>query len=224
MKSDDEVELIVETPFVGRTACLNILDKAWDKHRIIGVYGLRAVGKSRTVREFFKKKVHLTDVDDDTLNAFKEVKDIVVDMRCMRDSASLHMNLCASLKIEPIDEVGETRYKHKWKRQIRETISSQNDCLHLLLFDNADDILDGILKDEFLELVSSYLVTLKNVKQFITSTIKVMPLARIQRTYFTHELGPMVEYEASELLDKVAPNVVFGEYKDAIVRLSEGWF
>ena len=81
--------------------------------------------------------------------------------------------------------------------------------------------MEGPLKDEFLELVSTYLVTLRNVKQFITSTTKAM-FARIQSAYFAHELKPMPTHEASELLDKVTPGVDFGEYKEAIVRLCEG--
>lgn len=53
---EDEEDIIVDVPFVGRTAYLNLLAKAWEKHRIIGIYGLRAIGKSRTVKEFLKKK------------------------------------------------------------------------------------------------------------------------------------------------------------------------
>ena len=32
----------------------------------------------------------------------------------------------------------------------------------------------------------------------------------------------MPDYEASQLLDEVAPDVDLGEFKDAIVKLSEG--
>ena len=215
----DEEEFVIETPFVGRTACLNKLNKNWGK-RIIGLYGLRAIGKSRTVKEFFKSKIKGKD-DEESLKIFPEIKEIMVDMRNMRDSASLHINLCFSLEIDPVDNVDENKYKKEWKRQIKETISNRSGVLHLILFDNAEDVMDGSLKDEFLELVSAYLVTLKNVKQFITSTTKAM-FARIQSAYFTHELKPMPTHEASELLDKVTPDVNFGEYKEAIVRLSEG--
>ena len=219
MEPSDEEEFAIETPFVGRTAYLNKLNNAWNK-RIIGLYGLRAIGKSRTVKEFFKRKTKRKD-NDESLTTFSEFKEIIVDMRNMRDSASLHINLCVSLEIEPVDNVDENKYKNEWKRQIKETILNRAEVLHLILFDNAEDVMDGPLKDEFLELVSTYLVTLKNVKQFITSTTKAM-FARIRSAYFTDELKPMLPYEASELLDKVTPGVNFGEYKDVIVRLSEG--
>ena len=220
METSNEKEFVIETPFVGRNACLNLLNNAWDK-RIIGLYGLRAIGKSRTVKEFFKNKIIQANDDDDLLEACIARKEIIVDMRNMRDSASLHANLCATLEIEPIDEADENKYNNIWKRQIMEAISKRSNILHLILFDNAEDVIDGPLKDEFLELVSTYLVTLENVKQFITSTTKAK-FARIHKVYFVHELGPMPTYEASELLDTVTQGLNLGEYKEAIVRLSEG--
>ena len=182
---------------------------------------MRAIGKSRTVKEFFKNKIIQANDDDDLLEACIARKEIIVDMRNMRDSASLHANLCATLEIEPIDEADENKYNNIWKRQIMEAISKRSNILHLILFDNAEDVIDGPLKDEFLELVSTYLVTLENVKQFITSTTKAK-FARIHKVYFVHELGPMPTYEASELLDTVTQGLNLGEYKEAIVRLSEG--
>ena len=219
MEPSDEEEFVIETPFVGRTTYLNKLNNAWNK-RIIGLYGLRAIGKSRTVKEFFKRKIKRT-CDDESLQNFTEIKEVIVDMKNMQDSASLHINLCVSLEIKPVDNVDENRYRKEWKRQIKETILNRAEVLHLILFDNAEDVMDGSLKDEFLELVSTYLVSLKNVKQFITSTTKAM-FARLQSAYFTDELKPLPQYEASELLDKVTPGVNFGRYKEAIVRLSEG--
>ena len=212
MEPDDDEEQYIDIPFVGRSASLNSLSKAWSNHRLIGVYGLRAIGKSRLVQEFFKNI---------TSHAFEDTREVIVDMRYTADPHSLHLNLCASLEVEPVEEMDESRFSHMWKRQIREIILQRNEVLHLLLFDNAEDVMDGSMKDEFLELVSAFLVTLKNVKLFITSTTKAM-FARIQRTYFTHELGPMPDHEASELLEKAAPNVDFGEFRDAVVRLSEG--
>lgn len=219
MELSAEEEFGIETPFVGRTAYLNKLNNAWHK-QIIGLYGLRAIGKSRTIKEFFKGKTKRKH-DDENLKTFSGMKEIIVDMRNMRDSVSLHINLCVTLEIEPVDNADENKYKKEWKRQIKETILSKAEVLHLILFDNAEDVMDGPLKDEFLELVSTYLITLKNVKQFITSTTKAM-FARIQSAYFTDELKPMPPYEASELLDKVTPGVNLGEYKEAIVRLCEG--
>ena len=220
METSDEKDIVLETPFVGRTACLNLLNNAWDK-RIIGLYGLRAIGKSRMVKEFFKNETLQANDDNERLQTFEARKEIIVDTRNMLDSASLHINLCASLEIEPIDEVDECKYKHMWKRQIMETISKRTNVLHLILFDNAEDVMDGPLKDEFLELVSTYLVTLENVKQFITSTTKVT-FARIHKVYFSHELGPLPTHEASELLDTVTQGLNLREYKEGIVKLSEG--
>lgn len=217
---DDDEDVIVDVPFVGRTAYLNLLAKAWEKHRIIGVYGLRAIGKSRTVKEFLKKKSVLIH-QDKFANEFNKVNKIIVDMRRMRDIHTLHANLCASLGIEPIEESDESKYSNRWKRQIFETLSSQNSIQHIILFDNAEDVMDGPLKDEFLSLISTHLVTLKNIKMLITSTTKIM-LAERQRTYSSHELKPMPDYEASELLEQVAPDIDFGEFKDSIIRLSEG--
>ena len=222
MEHSDELECVIETPFVGRTACLNKLNNVWNK-RIFGLYGLRAIGKSRTVKEFLRNKTLKAndDKNNERLQNFDERKQIIIDMRYMRDSASLHMNLSASLEIEPIHEIDENKYKITWKRQIMETISRRKDTLHLILFDNAEDVIEGPLKDEFLELVTTYLATLDNVKQFITSTTKMM-FARMNRAYFAYELGPMPAHEASKLLDTVTQDVNLREYKDAIVRLSEG--
>ena len=219
MEPLDEKEFSTETPFVGRKACLNKLNNAWNKH-IIGLYGLRAIGKSRTIRTFLKQKIRKKD-DDECLKGFSEIKEVIIDMRSMGDPSSLHINLCVSLEIEPVENVDENEYKKEWKRQVKNTLSSRPDILHLIIFDNAEDVMEGPLKDEFLELVSTYLVTLRNVKQFITSTTKAM-FARIKSAYFVHELKPMPVHEASELLDKVTTGVDFGEYKEAIVRLSEG--
>ena len=169
MKSADEENDITEPPFVGRTTCFHSLAKAWTKYRIFGVYGLRAVGKSRTVKEFFKKKVLVTKDE-----VFEQTKELIVDMRSMADTRSLYMNLCAHLEIEPMQERHGSRCRQEWKRQITETISKRSKVLYLILFDNMEDIMEGPMKDEFLELVSSYLVTLYNMKTFITSTTKAM--------------------------------------------------
>lgn len=217
---EDEEDIIVDVPFVGRTSYLNLLAKAWERHRIIGIYGLRAIGKSRTVKEFLKKKSALIQ-QDNLANEFTRIEKVIVDMKYMRDIHTLHANLCASLGVEPIEELDESKYTNRWKRQIFETISNQKNILHIILFDNAEDVMDGPLKDEFLSLISRHLVTLKNVKVLITSTTKMM-LAERQRTYFSHELKPMPDYEASELLEQVAPDIDFGEFKDSIIRLSEG--
>ena len=221
MNSDNEQEDLIETIFVGRSACLKILEKAWTCHRIFGVYGLRAIGKSRTVKEFFKVKTRLTCNKIKIGTKFVETKEIIVEMRYMTDPHSLYINLCTLLAIEPIVEMDKAKFRHKWKRQISDTISKRSDCLYLILFDNAEDAMDGPIKNELSELVSCYFLTLENIRIFITSTTKAM-FSRFQKTYFTYELGPMPNHEASELLEKVASDVDFGEFKDSIVRLCEG--
>ena len=72
MEPLEEKEFSTETPFVGRKACLNKLNNAWNKH-IIGLYGLRAIGKSRTIRTFLKQKIRKKD-DDECLKGFSELR------------------------------------------------------------------------------------------------------------------------------------------------------
>lgn len=47
-----------EIEFVGRTEFLNDLDNAWKGNtRILGIFGLRSVGKTRTAFEFIRRKI-----------------------------------------------------------------------------------------------------------------------------------------------------------------------
>ena len=54
----------IESAFVGRHKYLQQLKQAWSRNRIFGVFGVRAVGKSRLVQDFLEHKLTDTRLDE----------------------------------------------------------------------------------------------------------------------------------------------------------------
>ena len=206
-----------ETVFVGREECLQYLTNACNVFRIIGVFGLKGIGKSRTVKELIKRKPFAIQ----TLENLKEggsIEDIVLDLTHVSEQETLCKILCSTLKCVLNRKERETNL---WINRVCELLSDKLDRLYVILFDNAENVIDSPSGLELLKLVTSHLSELTNVKIFITSTTQI-ELGQCCDSFLKFELEPLHPNDSSTLLDKVAPQVKFGDYKDTIIKLCEG--
>ena len=204
-----------ETVFVGREECLQYLTNAWNVFRIIGVFGLKGIGKSRTVKELIKRKPFAIQTLE---NLNGSIENIVLDLTHVSEQETLCNKLCSALKCDLNRKERETNL---WINRVCELLSDKLDRLYVILFDNAENVIDSPSGQELLKLVTSHLSMLTNVKIFITSTTQI-DLDQCCESFLKFELEPLHPTEVSTLLDLVAPHVKFGDYKDTIIKLCEG--
>ena len=204
-----------ETVFVGREECLQYLTNAWNVFRIIGVFGLKGIGKSRTVKELIKRKPFAIQTLE---NLNGSIENIVLDLTHVSEQETLCNKLCSALKCDLNRKERETNL---WINRVCELLSDKLDRLYIILFDNAENVIDSPTGQELLKLVTSHLSVLTNVKIFITSTTQI-ELGQCCDSFLKFELEPLHPNDSSTLLDKVAPQVKFGDYKDTIIKLCEG--
>ncbi|XP_053396220.1 uncharacterized protein LOC123550883 [Mercenaria mercenaria] len=208
-EDDFGIDVDIEVEFVGRESDLHVLQNAWKNHKIFGIFGLRSVGKSRLVKEFWSRK---------KTEGFELIH---IDMKLISDISSLYANICAALRIEP--EIQATD-PDRWIHHICEALKTTNGKYFIFFFDNTEDCQEfkGVnTRDSFLSLCTSLVRLCKNVKVFITSTTRVQ-LAQLKRVYCSHELLPLSQTESRQLLKYVTQGIELGEYEDSIVNLSEG--
>ncbi|KAL4235350.1 hypothetical protein ACF0H5_006985 [Mactra antiquata] len=190
--------------FVGRLHDFQTLDKYWSGNRLFGIYGIRAVGKSRFVEEYLKTK---------------ECGVTNVDLVGTQQTNSAYTILCAALHIEPSNDADDGQI---WIAPLLEHL---NDCSEekptVIVFDNAEDIIEGPTKDSFMSMISEVVKNCEKVKIFITSTTRVL-FTQLGKVYTSQKLEPLSQADTEELLKFAAPNVDFGPYRNVIIELSEG--
>ena len=212
----DEAAIDFNPPFVGREAHLNKLETAWKSHAIFGIFGVRAVGKSRFVKEFLNRNCH-------RLRLKRDVNVIEVDLKMFDNTTDTLIHLVYScLGLMPdADAIN----KGKWKEHIANEVRKKLTDLQVLTlwFDNAEDVLDldRQVHDQFLSLCVMLVQHCQGIKIIITSTTKVL-FTQIRKIYFQLELNPLAKSEIIRLLEKVAPDVEFGDFAAPIAELCDG--
>jgi hypothetical protein len=198
-----------EMDFVGRENDLEKLHKESEVCRIIGIFGIRSVGKSRLVKEYLKR--------------FKPdgVKVIHIDIKLMPDVVSLYLNICAALELV-FDQ--KSAGSDQWIYDIVLFLNSAPGHEFLFFFDNTEDYQDTEnlnICSSFLKLCTTMVEKCKNVRIFITSTTQVQ-FSKLERVYYSHELPSLNEIEARQLLKNVTSEIDLGDYESALITLSEG--
>ncbi|KAL3882209.1 hypothetical protein ACJMK2_028577 [Sinanodonta woodiana] len=206
----------IEVPFQGREEFLKDFIIAWNakKYLVYGIYGMRSVGKSRTVKK------HIDDVQKIIQQEHKQlnVKIIDVNMRFLKTDKQLHEQMCAFFGILP--DPSYDGQPNAWFQQIELHIKSA-DQFFILVFDNCEDVMDSELKDTFLSFVVTLAKIKLNIRVYITSTTQIL-FTQIKPAYFYKTLEPMNDIESKKLLRAAAKNVNFGEHLDKIVELCGG--
>jgi hypothetical protein len=199
----------IEMDFVGRENDLEKLHKESEVCRIVGIFGIKAVGKSRLVEEYLKR--------------FKPdgVKVIHIDIKLMPDIVSLYRNICTALELD-FDQ--ESTGSDQWIHNIVLFLNSVPGNQFLFFFDNTEDYQDTEnlnISSSFLKLCTTMIEKCRNVQIFITSTTQVQ-FSKLGRVNYSHELLPLNETEARQLLENVTPKIDLGDYESALITLSEG--
>lgn len=202
------VKMDFEFPFVGRQPYIDQLCKIWEDLRCIGVYGMRSIGKSRFVR-------HLLPTASKQCGD-KDYVETWIDLRSLQFLRQLFFNLAETLDIQNIDgedDIGQA---------VLCGLSKTNRTF-IVVFDNAEDVIDSNLKTEFINIVKLILNQSEKIKVIVTSTSHLHSYdLDLGASYDSVELPPFTILESRQLLQITAPNVKFGEYLDPIVDLCEG--
>ncbi|XP_060594578.1 uncharacterized protein LOC132748924 isoform X2 [Ruditapes philippinarum] len=203
---EDEFLTHVETEFIGREFDMQAIAKAWKYHRILGLFGLRSVGKSRLVHVFLSR--YITDV---TL--------LDIDLKQFGNISALYSYFCIQLGTRVVYDAHKSDW---WIQHIVKELIHKNDKDFVIVFDNTEDFQEvkgTTARDLFLSLSWNIIKRCNNVKVIITSTTSVKFVAK---TFFSYTLEPLTFTDSCHLLRSVAPDINFGEYEDAIVTLSDG--
>ena len=267
-----------ETEFIGRYEFLRELDDAWSRNiRIFGIFGLRSVGKTRTIFEFIQRKTHrvttpnrainhsdefqerdssLTKVKETNtpskeepvnkqhtgiiqkafadINPFDDlatelskasigsetkvpVKLIYIDLRKFKEFTTFSSNVCAQLGTE-----SAAKTVLEFLVNLRTVLNESPEHLHVFLFDNSEDAVEGKLDFPLLDISTNLVQKNKNVRVIITATTNAR-FAQMGKIYQAFELEPMTDVEGSKLLrNLVNHSVEFAETFERIITLCAG--
>jgi hypothetical protein len=149
------------------------------------------------------------------------VKVIHIDIKLMPNIVSLYSNICAALEL--LFDQASTG-SDQWIHNIVLFLNSVPRNEFLFFFDNTEDYQDTKslnICSSFLRLCTSIVEKCQNVQIFITSTTQVQ-FSKLGRVYCSHELVPLNETEARQLLKKVTSEIDLEDYESALITLSEG--
>lgn len=206
----------IDPPFVGREEQLRKLENAWKSHAIFGVFGIRAVGKSRFVKEFLKRNAKHLGLKTD-------VNLIQVDLKMFLTTVETLVTLMYSrLGLMPDAEAIQNG---KWKENIADGVRQKIREHHVFTvwFDNAEDVLDldKNVHDQFLSLCVLLVQYCRGIKILVTSTTKFL-FTQIRRVYFQLEVPLLTNLEVVQLLESVTPGVKYGDFAVPIAEQCEG--
>lgn len=195
-----------DIPFVGRDNDFTAVDAEWTENecRIYEVFGIRAVGKSRFVSEFLRRK---------------KTSVLHVDLSSTVNVDVLYNVLITSLHVPPISGASDTR---KWMPHVIAELIKFSSTRDVTLFlDNAEDALESSWKDELLSLCCRTVKSCPRLKLCITSTKRVH-FSELGKVFRCFELQPLRLTDAKQLLHVVTRGIDLGGYGNAIAELSEG--
>ena len=267
-----------ETEFIGRKEFLRELEDAWSRNiRIFGIFGLRSVGKTRTIFEFIQRKTHRVTTPNRAINhsevfqerdssltnvketntpskeepvnkqhtgiiqkAFADIKPfddlatelskasigsdtkvpvklIYIDLRKFKEFTTFSSNVCAQLGTE-----SAAKTVLEFLVNLRTVLNESPEHLHVFLFDNSEDAVEGKLDFPLLDISTNLVQKNKHVRVIITATTNAR-FAQMGKIYQAFELEPMTDDEGSKLLRSlVKHSVEFRETFERIITLCAG--
>ena len=210
---DDDFDCDPESDFIGRSHDLEQLEKAWKNHKLFGVFGIRSVGKSRLVKEFLQRQKEACN---------SKIRECYIDLKLQTDIHSVYSYICAKLEVEPdVKAVENGMWIKQICMEINRLTSSHNTAM-VMVFDNVENFVECEIGDKLKSLFIDLVRYVRRIKVFITSTTKVL-FSQYNKTFFNYELLPLTESESCSLLQSIVKDVVdLGQYRDPIVKLSEG--
>ncbi|XP_067675013.1 uncharacterized protein [Haliotis asinina] len=199
-------------PFVGREDSLQQLWGLWSRYRIIGVFGMRSVGKSRTVEEFINRmklehpcsdSVHHILID---LNAVSSLQRFIFQVKTA-------FGFFDDVQIDEVEQlVGNILSK----------MESTPSIFYVVNFDNAEDMIESEVKADFVLTCGTLIERCMNLKIVFTSTAKVT-FPRYASIYCWMDLPPLSHDDGVALLSLITPSVQYDQgVIDKIVELCMG--
>ena len=183
--NEDDFWTRVEVDFIGRESDLQTISEAWTTHRVVGLYGVRSVGKSRFIKKFLSRY----KTDEETL--------LQADLKQLTNLSALYSNLCAQLGVKAVYNVDES---DRWIRHVVKELAQRIDEHFVIVFDNVEDYIElkgSSTRDLFLTLCRKIMKGCCNVKVVITSTTDAK---FTEKTYFSYKLEPLKHRESRRLL------------------------
>ncbi|KAK3097977.1 hypothetical protein FSP39_015015 [Pinctada imbricata] len=194
----------IQHKFVGRENIVEEIIEKWPYIQLFEIYGIRSVGKSRLANHLLKQ---LQELKLMTSNA------VWVDLKnCVQIKDAFWPIL---MRLELVDQGYNAKFlAEKVKSKVQSSPSS-----FVIVFDNAEDILDNGLEDVFVSICAIMLEN-KQIKIIVTSTTYL----NFEETSAKYriDLPFLTEAEALELMKSAAPSVDFGPYAKDIVSSCTG--
>ena len=262
------VEGLYETHFIGRKEFLDELNVAWSNNiKIFGIFGVRAVGKTRTVFEFIQRKIReIERVNEESEDNLESSDDVCQDTDRVRhytetkeaytsDEAKTAANLTTELaetsftsatKTKPFKLIyvdlrkfkefeifashvfaqfgteSKAKTVNEFLDFLKELINITSDNTHvLLLFDNAEDAIEGKVNYSLLDISAKLVQRCKSVRIIITATTNAR-FSNVGKVFQTFELLRMTDVEAANFLKSLTFNIDFGVDFERIVSLCAG--
>lgn len=208
---------LLHYPFIGRKQFLKTLADNWIFYRIFGVYGTRSVGKSRTIKEFLR--------DLQRQKGSPNLKIIDVDLKMIKTVGQLKLVLLSSCGLFPDDL--STDSHGDFLGHISTYFQNNQSKQCILLFDNAEDFVEGNFCSVFLSTCEYLIKSCPNLNIVITSTSQVN-FSQIRRAYFSIEMpgmspedGLMLLYRISSTINPTGDSVKDSETKEHLLKIVE---
>ncbi|XP_060085806.1 uncharacterized protein LOC132565192 [Ylistrum balloti] len=191
---------------IGRYREWAALSRNWNAYRLFQIHGIRSVGKSRFVEEFLKFK-------EDSKEAW--VQAVLIKVRNVAGMRGICLSLFAALDLSaPQDDT-------TWTEAICNAVTRREYIDVILVFDGAENVLEGKSTNEFKMFCSYLLGNCRNIKIIITSTTEVI-FEGIEEQCMELLIPPLSPADSEALMRRYAPSVDFGSHLETIVKLCEG--
>ncbi|XP_046353904.2 uncharacterized protein LOC124133528 [Haliotis rufescens] len=210
MEGTEDVEVL--HPFVGREDFLQEFWSLWSRYRIIGVFGMRSVGKSRTVEEFIHRMKSEHPLSD-------SVHHILIDLNAVRSLQRFIFQVRTAFGFFDDDQIDEVE---KLVGNILSKMESTPSVFYVVNFDNAEDVIESEVKADFVLTCGMLMERCMSLKIVFTSTAKVT-FPRHASMYCWMDLPPLSHGDGVALLHSVTPSVHYDQGMiDKIVELCMG--
>ena len=194
----------LEKEFIGRDDVLGEMVTAWPDTQIYGIYGTRSIGKSRLVFQFLRK------IEG---NEESSLRHLWIDLKQCRQMKDVFWPILNEFRLS------DQGYNAMLLAEKVATELVSTEQSYILVFDNAEDVLDGGMEDEFMK-VCDILLGNKGIKIIVTSTTR-MDIGQFPQSY-QKSLPLLSTTESMRLLETSAPSVEFGDYKEEIAKRCGG--
>lgn len=171
------------------------------------IHGIRSVGKTKFVDEFVKFK-------EDSKEAYVNV--LSIKCRNVAGLRGICLSLFSALKLPaPQDD-------SIWVETICSAVTRQQHTDVIIVFDDAENILEGAEAVEFKLFCKHLIENCNNLKIIITTTTEVVFEELDKDKCYESLIPPLSLNDSETLLRRSAPSVDFGPHLETIVKLCEG--